>query len=65
MDTTARIDLLKDNIRHYTQDLLNVEVIEIRLLEQSTNNLLPLLSVGIDQEAGRIASCLPCLKVTV
>ena len=51
MDTTARIDLLKDNIRHYTQDLLNVEVIEIRLLEQSTSNLIPLLSVGIDQEA--------------
>ncbi len=51
MDTNARIDLLKDNIRHYTQDLLNVEVIEIRLLEQSTSNLIPLLSVGIDQEA--------------
>ena len=46
MDTTARIDLLKDNIRHYTQDLLNVEVIEIRLLEQSTSNLIPLLSVA-------------------
>ena len=32
MDVEQRIDLLKDNIRHYTQDLLNVEVIEIRLL---------------------------------
>ncbi len=51
MDTQARIDLLKDNIRHYTADLLNVEVIEIRLLEQSSGNLMPLLSVGIDQEA--------------
>lgn len=51
MDTQARIDLLKDNIRHYTQDLLNVDVIEIRLLEFSTGNLLPLLSVGIDQIA--------------
>lgn len=51
MDTQARIDLLKDNIRYYTADLLNVEVIEIRLLEQSTGNLIPLLSVGIDQEA--------------
>jgi len=28
-----------------------VEVIEIRLLEQSTGNLIPLLSVGIDQTA--------------
>lgn len=51
MDTQARIDLLKDNIRHYTADLLNVEVIEIRLLEQSSQNLMPLLSVGIDQTA--------------
>ncbi|MCA9128439.1 MAG: GAF domain-containing protein [Planctomycetales bacterium] len=51
MDTNARIELLKDNIRHYTQDLLNVEVIEIRLLEQSTRNLMPLLSVGINQVA--------------
>ncbi|MFO0942503.1 MAG: GAF domain-containing protein [Pirellulales bacterium] len=51
MDTQARIDLLKDNIRHYTADLLNVEVIEIRLLEQNSGNLMPLLSVGIDQEA--------------
>lgn len=51
MDTSARIELLKDNIRHYTADLLNVEVIEIRLLEQSSGNLMPLLSVGINQEA--------------
>ena len=51
MDVEQRIDLLKDNIRHYTQDLLNVEVIEIRLLEQSTGNLIPLLSVGIAQTA--------------
>ncbi|MCC6508385.1 MAG: response regulator [Pirellulaceae bacterium] len=51
MDTSARIDLLKDNIRHYTRDLLNVEVIEIRLLEQTTSNLIPLLSVGIDRQA--------------
>lgn len=51
METQARIDLLKDNIRHYTADLLNVEVIEIRLLEQSSGNLMPLLSVGIDQAA--------------
>ncbi len=51
MDVEQRIELLKDNIRHYTQDLLNVEVIEIRLLEHSTGNLIPLLSVGIDQTA--------------
>ncbi|MFZ4081580.1 MAG: response regulator [Pirellula sp.] len=51
MDVEQRIDLLKENIRHYTQNLLNIEVIEIRLLEQSTGNLIPLLSVGIDQAA--------------
>lgn len=51
MDVEQRIELLKDNIRHYTQDLLNVDVVEIRLLEQSTGSLIPLLSVGIDQVA--------------
>lgn len=51
MGTGARIDLLKDNIRHYTADLLSVDVIEIRLLEQTTQNLRPLLSIGIDQQA--------------
>lgn len=51
MDTQARIELLKDNIRHYTADLLDVSVMEIRLLEQSSGNLMPLLSVGINQAA--------------
>ncbi|KAA5542309.1 response regulator [Roseiconus nitratireducens] len=51
MGVDERIELLKDNIRHYLTDLLNFEVIEIRVLEQATGNLVPLLSVGIDQEA--------------
>src|SRR6056297_3448392 len=51
MEVDERIDLLKENIRHYLNDLLNFEVIEIRLLEHATGNLVPLLSVGIDQEA--------------
>lgn len=51
MGVDERIELLKDNIRHYLTDLLNFEVIEIRLLEQASGNLVPLLSVGIDQEA--------------
>ncbi|PAY20426.1 two-component system response regulator [Rhodopirellula sp. SM50] len=51
MGVDERIDLLKDNIRHYLTDLLNFEVIEIRLLEQASGNLVPLLSVGIDQDA--------------
>jgi CheY-like chemotaxis protein len=51
MEVDERIELLKENIRHYLSDLLNFEVIEIRLLEHNTGNLVPLLSVGIDQEA--------------
>lgn len=51
MEVDDRIELLKENISHYLNDLLNFEVIEIRLLEHVTGNLVPLLSVGIDQEA--------------
>ncbi len=51
MEVDERIELLKENIRHYLHDLLNFEVIEIRLLEHATGNLVPLLSVGIDQQA--------------
>lgn len=51
MEVDERIELLKENIRHYLSDLLNFEVIEIRLLEHASGNLVPLLSVGIDQEA--------------
>ena len=51
MEVDERIDLLKENIRHYLSDLLNFEVIEIRLLEHANGNLIPLLSVGIDQDA--------------
>ncbi|MCH1495160.1 MAG: GAF domain-containing protein [Rubripirellula sp.] len=51
MEVDERIELLKENIRHYLSDLLNFQVIEIRLLEHSTGNLVPLLSVGIDQDA--------------
>lgn len=51
MEMDERIELLKENVRHYLSDLLNFEVIEIRLMEHSSGNLVPLLSVGIDQEA--------------
>ncbi len=36
MEVDERIELLKENIRHYLKDLLSFEVIEIRLLEQAT-----------------------------
>ena len=48
MDVDERIDLLKDNIWHYTNDLLDFDVIEIRLLDRQTNRLEILLSEGID-----------------
>jgi CheY-like chemotaxis protein len=51
MSVDERIDLLKSNILHYTKDLLNFDVIEIRLLDQKVGKLLPLLSVGFKPEA--------------
>ena len=48
MDVEHRIELLKENILHYTKDLLHFDVVEIRLLESQTGLLTPLLSVGID-----------------
>ena len=53
MDVENRIDLLKDNILHYTQDLLNYEIVEIRLIDEQTGLLEPLLSVGIDSEIAK------------
>ena len=46
-----RVDLLKSNILHYTQDLLKFDVVEVRLLDQASGSLTPLLSVGLDREA--------------
>ncbi|HEX3659017.1 MAG TPA: response regulator [Pirellulales bacterium] len=51
MTVEERIELLKSNILHYTQDLLNFNVVEIRLLVQATGKLEPLLAVGISPEA--------------
>jgi CheY-like chemotaxis protein len=50
MDVENRIELLKDNILHYTKDLLKFDVVEIRLVDQETGLLETLLSVGIDSE---------------
>jgi CheY-like chemotaxis protein/PAS domain-containing protein len=51
MSVDERIELLKSNILHYTKDLLNFDVVEIRLLEKETGRLLPLLAVGMEEEA--------------
>lgn len=46
-----RIELLKSNILHYTQDLLNYDVVEIRLVDSSTNRLEPLVAIGMADTA--------------
>ncbi len=51
MSVRERIELLKSNIIHYTKDLLNFEVIEIRLLDRRTGRLDPLLAIGMEPEA--------------
>ena len=51
MSVEDRIELLKSNILHFTQDLLKYEVVEVRLVDQKTGRLEPLLSVGMEPEA--------------
>ncbi len=51
MGVEERIELVKSNILHYTQDLLNFDVVEIRLLDPDTGELVPLLAVGLDPDS--------------
>lgn len=53
MEVDERIELLKSNILRNTQDLLHFDVVEIRLLDDKTGELVPLLSVGIDSDAAK------------
>ncbi|MEZ5952030.1 MAG: response regulator [Planctomycetaceae bacterium] len=46
-----RIELLKQKILHYTQDLLEFETVEIRLIEKSSRQLRPLLAMGMEKVA--------------
>jgi len=60
MSIDERIKLLKSNILHYTKDLLHFDVVEIRLMDQKTNRLEPLLAVGMQPEAEqRVLFALP------
>ncbi len=60
MSIDERIELLKSNILHYTKDLLHFDVVEIRLLDQKTNRLEPLLAVGMEEAAEqRVLQALP------
>lgn len=51
MSVQERIELLKENIRRLTRDLLRYDVIEIRLLDRKTGRLEPLLQEGMTAEA--------------
>ncbi len=51
MSVDERVELLKSNILHFTKDLLNFDVVEIRMLDVDTGRLDPLLTVGMEPEA--------------
>jgi CheY-like chemotaxis protein/GAF domain-containing protein len=51
MTVAERIELLKSNILHYSKDLLQFDVVEIRLLDRQSGRLEPLLAVGMQPEA--------------
>lgn len=53
MSHEDRADLLKQKILDYSQDILGFETIEIRVLNPATNELLPLLEVGMQPEAAK------------
>jgi CheY-like chemotaxis protein len=51
MPIDERIELLKSNILHCTQDVLQYNVVEVRMLDQNTGILEPVLAVGMTEEA--------------
>jgi CheY-like chemotaxis protein/GAF domain-containing protein len=51
MTVEERIELLRANILHCTQDVLQYNVVEIRMLDQNSKALIPVLAVGMMEEA--------------
>ncbi len=51
MSIGDRVELLKSNILHFTKDLLNFDVVEIRMLDVDSGRLTPLLTFGMEPEA--------------
>jgi len=49
-DLKQRVDVLKVNIQHYTQEVMKFDFFEIRIIDNKTNELNVLLSVGINSE---------------
>jgi CheY-like chemotaxis protein/putative methionine-R-sulfoxide reductase with GAF domain/PAS domain-containing protein len=53
MSIDERIGLLKSNILHCTQDVLQYNVVEIRMLDQKSGVLEPVLAVGMTDQAAQ------------
>ncbi len=53
MSVEERIELLRANILHCTQDVLHYDVVEIRMLDPQTRVLEPVLAVGMTEEASQ------------
>ena len=51
MSVSDRVDLLKSKILHYTQDLLEFDMGEVRLVDKRTRQLDPLLAHGMQPDA--------------
>ena len=62
MAVQDRIELLKSNILHFTRDLLHFDVVEVRLLDQKTGRLEPLLAMGMDAGGGRPRAVRPAAE---
>lgn len=51
MSVSDRVELLKSKILHYTQDLLEFDMVEVRLVDKRTRQLEPLLAYGMQPDA--------------
>jgi len=51
LSIAERIELLKSNILQCTEDVLQLDVLEIRMLQQESQELIPIMSVGIIPQA--------------
>jgi two-component system, sensor histidine kinase SagS len=51
MNLACRIELLKQNVRRYVHDLLRYNVVEVRMVEPHTRQLIPLMEEGMTKEA--------------
>lgn len=51
LSVAERIELFKSNILHCMQNVLHIDVIEIRMLDQATGKLDPIMAEGMELEA--------------